>query len=140
MLSGFFFISGLEELIHHCLHPHHVSEDEHSLYGSVFEQEEISDDFRISTASAKIKDAIRVAFTVSALSFHSIIEGFVLGIEEDSAGVWMTAAATSLHKFVMAFSVGIELISNKVSNGIKILGNFRSFIFSILNILDCICI
>ena len=113
MLSGFFFISGLEEIIHHFLHPHQGLEDSSSSYGSVME--EIGEDWGVSTASVRIKNALRVAFTVLALSFHSIIEGFVLGIEEDSAGVWMTAVATSLHKFVMAFSVGIELISNKVS-------------------------
>ena len=112
MLTGFFFISGLEEIIHHFLLPHQESS---SSYGSVKELEEIGEDWGIQTSSTRIKNAIRVAFTVLALSFHSIIEGFVLGIEEDSAGVWMTAASTSLHKFVMAFSVGIELISNKVS-------------------------
>ena len=62
----------------------------------------------------KLKSALRTFFTVFALSFHSIIEGITLGIEEDSAGVWLNAGATCLHKFVMAFVIGIELIANKV--------------------------
>ena len=44
----------------------------------------------------------------------SVLEGMTLGIEDDSAGVWLNAVATSLHKFVLAFTIGVELISNKV--------------------------
>ena len=42
--------------------------------------------------------------------------GFVIGIEDDSFGLWMNALATSLHKFVMAFSIGVDLVSSQVKS------------------------
>ena len=82
MLSGFFFISGLEEIIHHFLHPHKVATDSvstestSSSYGTnendLFLQ---NDEHEQKTKASGLKQAIRTACTVSALSFHSIIEG-----------------------------------------------------------------
>ena len=71
LLSGFFFISGLEEVIHHFLHPHNKTSDDSNSestadYGSLTSHK---------TMASKIKETIRTAFTVSALSFHSVIEG-----------------------------------------------------------------
>ena len=45
--------------------------------------------------------------------------GFVIGIENDSFGLWMNALATSLHKFVMAFSIGVDLVSSQVTSLIQ---------------------
>ena len=60
------------------------------------------------------KSAIRTFFVVAALSFHSVIEGMTLGLEDDSIGIWMSFLAISLHKFVIAFSVGVELLASEV--------------------------
>ena len=61
------------------------------------------------------KTSIRTFFVVCALSFHSVIEGLALGLEEDDSGVWMSFAAVAMHKFVIAFSVGVELLAAEVS-------------------------
>ena len=60
------------------------------------------------------KSAIRTFFVVAALSFHSVIEGMTLGLEDDSSGIWTSFAAISMHKFVIAFSVGVELLAAEV--------------------------
>lgn len=65
-------------------------------------------------SAAQVKSAIRTFFVVSALSFHSTIEGLALSLEDESAGVWLNCGATALHKFVISFSVGVELVSTKV--------------------------
>ena len=62
----------------------------------------------------KTKSAIRTFFVVAALSFHSVIEGMTLGLEDDDSGIWMSFLAVSLHKFVIAFSVGVELLASEV--------------------------
>ena len=58
--------------------------------------------------------AVRTFFVVFALSFHSIIEGLALSLEDDIPGIWMNFGALAMHKFVIAFSVAIELISAEV--------------------------
>lgn len=113
LLCGFFFISGLEEILHHFLHPH--KQKEYESIPSSDDQNNETTNVNIKMNGSKLKSALRTAFTVFSLSFHSIVEGITLGIEEDSAGVWLNAGATSLHKFVMAFAIGIELIANKVT-------------------------
>ena len=45
-----------------------------------------------------VKAALRTAFVVAALSFHSLLEGLALGLDATQSGVWMNAAATALHK------------------------------------------
>ncbi len=52
---------------------------------------------------------------VFALSFHSVIEGLALSLEEDASGVWLNFGALAMHKFVIAFAVGIELIAVQAS-------------------------
>lgn len=61
------------------------------------------------------KSSIRVFFVVSALSFHSVIEGMTMGLEKGKTGIWMSFLAVSLHKFVIAFAIGIELLASKTT-------------------------
>lgn len=130
MCSGFFFISALEELLHHFLHPHQATTSvkleqlretelnsngcdpgkEGSNHCGVENGEE-----KEEKSAAQIKAAIRTVFVVMALSFHSTIEGLALALEDEASGVWLNTGATALHKFVISFSVGMELVSNKVS-------------------------
>ena len=51
---------------------------------------------------------------VTSLSFHSVIAGLTLGLEKETAGVWINFGAIALHKFVIAFSVGVELVTSQV--------------------------
>ena len=142
MCAGFFFISALEEVLHHFLHPHqrqdtvklqvnvrpetkqtefnsgdsyrvrdpdyHDNHDYHDAEGEKEEREE-------ERTAAQIKAAIRTVFVVFALSFHSVVEGLALSLEDDIPGIWLNTGATALHKFVISFSVGVELISNKLT-------------------------
>ena len=62
----------------------------------------------------RVKSLLRTAFVVTSLSFHSVIAGLTLGLEKDSAGVWINFAAIAMHKFVIAFSVGVELVTSRV--------------------------
>ena len=144
MCAGFFFISALEEVLHHFLHPHqrqdtvklqvnvrpetkqtefsgdsyrakdpdhHDHHDHHDYHDAEEEKEEREEE----RTAAQIKAAIRTVFVVFALSFHSVVEGLALSLEDDIPGIWLNTGATALHKFVISFSVGVELISNKLT-------------------------
>ena len=52
--------------------------------------------------------------------YSCVYLGFVIGIEDDSFGLWMNALATSLHKFVMAFSIGVDLVCSQVTSDVSI--------------------
>ena len=64
--------------------------------------------------SYEVLSLIRTFFVVSALSFHSVVEGLALALEDEVAGVWVNFGAMAMHKFVIAFSLGVELVSAKV--------------------------
>ncbi|KAG8230903.1 hypothetical protein J437_LFUL002934 [Ladona fulva] len=44
-----------------------------------------------------------------ALSIHSTIEGFAIGVESSARSVLFMLLAVSMHKFVMAFCLGMEM-------------------------------
>ena len=88
MCSGFFFISGLEEVIHHFLHPHQEPESKlrqkmmketnyssHKRSISYPNIEQEKEERETERNAAQIKAAIRTVFVVFALSFHSVVEG-----------------------------------------------------------------
>ncbi|XP_023329406.1 zinc transporter ZIP1 [Eurytemora carolleeae] len=79
-------------------------------------EEDYEEDEKEEKKGAQIKSAIRTFFIISALSFHSTVEGLALSLEGEAAGVWMVTGATALHKFVISFSVGVELIASRVGN------------------------
>jgi len=131
MCAGFFFISALEEILHQFLYPHkknmtklkqeiiqetYFSVETVTTYTTdIIDGQQEKTEKECERTAAQIKAAIRTVFVVFALSFHSIVEGLALSLEDEVAGVWLNTGATSLHKFVIAFSVGVELISNKLS-------------------------
>jgi len=120
MVCGFFFIAGLEEILHHFLHPHQTHEHKEALenlnYGTVEDKDETREkEKEFEKRGVQVKATLRTIFVVLALSFHSTVEGMALGLESESSGIWMNTLATALHKFVMSFAVGVECISNKVS-------------------------
>ena len=88
MCTGFFFISGLEEVIHHFLHPHQEPESKlrqemmketnyssHKRSISYPNIEQEKEERETERNAAQIKAAIRTVFVVFALSFHSVVEG-----------------------------------------------------------------
>jgi solute carrier family 39 (zinc transporter), member 1/2/3 len=54
--------------------------------------------------------SLRGLLIVLALSIHELFEGFAVGLELDSKGVYFMFAAVSAHKFVIAFCIGVELM------------------------------
>ena len=92
MCSGFFFISGLEEVLHHFLHPHQIQEKKSKIKMNSLKETSYSnganpkkdvtdlDEKDSDKTAAQIKAAIRTVFVVSALSFHSTIEGNIMHI------------------------------------------------------------
>ena len=77
VLSGFFFISGFEEVVHHFLHRHNQAQEHHSHDHDdyqVLAQE--NDDKKPNDGQkewSNLKTVLRTAFTDSALSFHRYI-------------------------------------------------------------------
>lgn len=61
---------------------------------------------------------------VTALSFHGVMEGLALGLEENTRDVWTLFAALCSHKVVLAFSMSMELLQT----GMK----FKAFLASII--------
>eukprot|EP00093_Oithona_nana_P001951 01951.XXX_8277_9475_1 [CDS] Oithona nana genome sequencing. len=125
---GFFMISFLEELIHHFVHPHQKKTDEVSIElqnHPEISKEETSEDHpedhseeSVDRSQAKrTKSLLRTAFVVASLSFHSVMAGLTLGLENESGGVWINFGAIAMHKFVIAFSVGVELITSRATKG-----------------------
>ena len=94
MCSGFFFISGLEEVLHHFLHPHQIQQKESKIKMNSLKETSYSngakakadvtdlDEKESDKTAAQIKAAIRTVFVVSALSFHSTIEGKIMQIKK----------------------------------------------------------
>ncbi|XP_035222245.1 zinc transporter ZIP1-like [Stegodyphus dumicola] len=54
--------------------------------------------------------------TVAALSFHSLFEGFAVGLRPDVIGTWMVFSAIAVHKYVISFVVGLEILANGGKN------------------------
>lgn len=54
--------------------------------------------------------SLRGLLIVLALSIHELFEGFAVGLELNSKGVYFMFAAVSAHKFVIAFCIGVELM------------------------------
>jgi len=149
MCSGFFFICGLEEVIHHFLAPHQHQQIEKkkekkkkvhpqsSDLGPGNEPAECwTEDEEDEKTAANITAALRTTFVLLALSFHSVVEGLALSLEQERPGVWLNTGATALHKFVIAFSLGVELVSNKAS---KLQFIISIVVFSLAPALGCLC-
>lgn len=66
----------------------------------------------------KLTDTFSVAglLTVAALSFHSLFEGFAIGLRPDAKSTWFVFAAVAFHKYVIAFVVGLEVLAGGGKN------------------------
>lgn len=47
---------------------------------------------------------------VTALSFHGMMEGLAIGLEESTRDIWTLFAALCSHKVILAFSMSMELL------------------------------
>ena len=112
-------VSTLEELIHHFVHPHKSNADE-AIELQIQNEENIEETEEVENkeedgSAKRTKSLLRTAFVVASLSFHSVMAGLTLGLEDESGGVWINFGAIAMHKFVIAFSVGVELVTSRVS-------------------------
>lgn len=64
------------------------------------------------TEKPKLTEQFSIAglLTVAALSFHSLFEGFAVGLQPTNGATWMVFAAIAVHKYVIAFVVGLEVL------------------------------
>ncbi|ODM95764.1 Zinc transporter ZIP1 [Orchesella cincta] len=70
------------------------------------ETEECPDDDKSFTSS------LRTFLALIALSFHAIVEGVAVGLQ-DSTDVWVMFGAVASHKFVISFCMGMELVASQ---------------------------
>lgn len=54
--------------------------------------------------------SLRGLLIVLALSIHELFEGFAVGLQATSFGVYYMFAAVAAHKFVISFCIGVELM------------------------------
>lgn len=53
---------------------------------------------------------LRAVVVVVAFSFHSVMEGLALGLQNEAAGVWFLFGALMSHKIFIAFCMAMELL------------------------------
>lgn len=57
--------------------------------------------------------SLRGLLIVLALSIHELFEGFAVGLQKSSYGVYYMFGAVCAHKFVISFCIGVELMVQK---------------------------
>ncbi|KAF7631097.1 hypothetical protein Mgra_00008685 [Meloidogyne graminicola] len=63
---------------------------------------------------SKTTDLLKSLTFAFAISFHSVLEGFALGVQDNSAGIITLFISLIIHKSIEAFSVGLQI--NKSGN------------------------
>lgn len=131
MVTGFFLICAIEVALHSLLgaqahgHSHddyHDSKQQQQEKNGnvevkiVYVKTEASDGIAVhkdesSQREEQMLSAMRTFFVVFALSFHAVMDGIALSLQDTASGVWISFGAISLHKLVIALSIGIELMS-----------------------------
>lgn len=129
MMIGFFLIYLVEEIVHNFLHRH-----QNKKQNEIKHNKNIAESYNTSIDKSMIKNnsdhghghshlpiphsededslvsSLRGLLIVLALSIHELFEGFAIGLQKKSKGVYFMFAAVCAHKFVIAFCIGIELI------------------------------
>ncbi|KAF8764393.1 zinc transporter ZIP1-like [Argiope bruennichi] len=140
---GFFAVYLFEEIVHFYLggHAHAPSENravrsfsrssscgQHSVSGefgaSGYAKTQAMEKGKVSPSPPSHHDhhvdlpsfSLTGLLTVAALSFHSLFEGFAVGLRNDALSTWIVFAAISVHKFVIAFVVGLEVLATGGKN------------------------
>lgn len=124
MMIGFFLIYLVEEIVHNFLHRHQrKNKIANQTNTSSLKDLETHDDYGHGHSHAlpiphsqdedTLVSSLRGLLIVLALSIHELFEGFAVGLQMSSKGVYFMFAAVCAHKFVIAFCIGIELIVQK---------------------------
>ncbi|XP_015906190.1 zinc transporter ZIP1 [Parasteatoda tepidariorum] len=134
---GFFAVYLFEEIIHFYLggHTHVPSENRairsFSRSNSCSQPGSLENSMRSKRASTISEKAavdvmqhsnlgqtfsLAALLTVAALSFHSLFEGFAIGLRPDATSTWIVFAAISVHKYVISFVVGLEVLATGGKN------------------------
>jgi zinc transporter ZupT len=61
------------------------------------------------TDSVKDGDFLKSLTFAFAMSFHSVLEGFALGVQNEKAGIMTLFLSLIIHKGIEAFSVGLQV-------------------------------
>ncbi|CAB3397908.1 unnamed protein product [Caenorhabditis bovis] len=102
---GFFLVYATEELIGALFTFERVplnEQDETNMFKLADENEKL-------TPPEDHRSVLRALTFAVAISFHSILEGFALGVQDTSGGLISLFLSLLIHKAVEAFSVGIQL-------------------------------
>ncbi|XP_054710551.1 zinc transporter ZIP1-like [Uloborus diversus] len=133
---GFFAVYLFEEIVHFFLGGHtHVPTETKAIRSFSRSSSCASPDARLSISdhhklptTMKVEPAnnsevgltekfsVAALLTVAALSFHSLFEGFAVGLRPDAVSTWVVFAAISVHKYVIAFVVGLEVLADGGKN------------------------
>lgn len=97
---------------HHHRHNHHDSHDHghthaHGHSHAIPLPHSADEDMFVSS--------LRGLLIVLALSIHELFEGFAVGLERTSYGVYYMFAAVCGHKFVISFCIGVELMVQRTT-------------------------
>ncbi|GIX75874.1 zinc transporter ZIP2 [Caerostris extrusa] len=123
---GFFAVYLFEEIVHYFLGGHtHVPSENKALRSfskssacdpSVENGLNLVDDDHHHHHHEPPSFSLTGLLTVAALSFHSLFEGFAVGLRPDAMSTWIVFAAISVHKFVISFVVGLEVLATGGKN------------------------
>ncbi|CAG7725984.1 unnamed protein product [Allacma fusca] len=124
-LVGFGLIYLVEEIAHLIIgqdgHEHHpVVRHNSSVHSVTFEDRKVFKKPKGSPTSnhedgvdnGGVTRAMRSILALIALSFHAIMEGIAVGIQENES-LWFMFGAVASHKFVISFCMGIELYATR---------------------------
>lgn len=87
-----------------------------------------------STDEDLLVSSLRGLLIVLALSIHELFEGFAVGLQQTSFGVYYMLAAVSAHKYVISFCIGVELMVQRTKLWLAFLYVFVYSIVSALGI------
>jgi len=124
MMLGFFLIYSIEEIVHYYLHRHQrrLNTTNEETFGEAFmhgisTRNSVHRRFSVplphSAAEDVLVSSLRGLLIVLALSIHELFEGFAVGLQRDTVGVYYLFAAVCAHKFVISFCIGVELMVQK---------------------------
>lgn len=80
--------------------------------------------------------SLRGLLIVLALSIHELFEGFAIGLQKSSFGVYYMFAAVCAHKFVISFCIGVELMVQKTKLWLAFIYVFMYSIVSALGMVE----
>ncbi|CAG9805462.1 unnamed protein product [Chironomus riparius] len=115
---------------HHHVHSHNQHTHSHNQHGHSHNMpvpHSADEDLLVSS--------LRGLLIVLALSLHELFEGFAVGLQRDTIGVYYMFAAVCAHKFVISFCIGVELMVQKTKVWLAFIYVFVYSIVSALGIL-----